>query len=308
MIKKAVIPAAGWGTRFLPITKAVPKEMLPIIDKPALSYIVEEAIASGIEEILIIISSNKGAIQDYFEKNVELEKFLTEKNKVEDLKLLNDVTYGAKIFYTLQEEQLGLGHAVLQAEKFINNQPFAVLLGDDVYVSEQVPALKQLINAYEEKEATILGTMEVLDTETHLYGICIPKPNAQKPIVELQGVVEKPQGKAPSNSAISGRYILNPRIFHYLNTQERGKGGEIQLTDAILRLMSEEKVYALDMVGKRYDIGSKLGYLEAIIDFGLKRNELHDGLLNLLKSKLEGYLNRVGVESQVQLESRNSEK
>lgn len=288
MIKKAVIPAAGWGTRFLPITKAVPKEMLPIIDKPALSYIVEEAIASGIEEILIIISSNKGAIQDYFEKNVELEKFLTEKNKVEDLKLLNDVTYGAKIFYTLQEEQLGLGHAVLQAEKFINNQPFAVLLGDDVYVSKQVPALKQLINAYEEKEATILGTMEVLDTETHLYGICIPKPDAQKPIVELQGVVEKPQGKAPSNSAISGRYILNPRIFHYLNTQERGKGGEIQLTDAILRLMSEEKVYALDMVGKRYDIGSKLGYLEAIIDFGLKRNELHDGLLNLLKSKLEG--------------------
>jgi UTP--glucose-1-phosphate uridylyltransferase len=288
MIKKAVIPAAGWGTRFLPITKAVPKEMLPIIDKPALSYIVEEAIASGIEEILIIISSNKGAIQDYFEKNVELEKFLTEKNKVEDLKLLNDVTYGAKIFYALQEEQLGLGHAVLQAEKFINNQPFAVLLGDDVYVSEQVPALKQLINAYEEKEATILGTMEVLDTETHLYGICIPKPDAQKPIVELQGVVEKPQGKAPSNSAISGRYILNPRIFHYLNTQERGKGGEIQLTDAILRLMSEEKVYALDMVGKRYDIGSKLGYLEAIIDFGLKRNELHDGLLNLLKSKLEG--------------------
>lgn len=288
MIKKAVIPAAGWGTRFLPITKAVPKEMLPIIDKPALSYIVEEAIASGIEEILIIISSNKGAIQDYFEKNVELEKFLTEKNKVEDLKLLNDVTYGARIFYTLQEEQLGLGHAVLQAEKFINNQPFAVLLGDDVYVSKQVPALKQLINAYEEKEATILGTMEVLDTETHLYGICIPKPDAQKPIVELQGVVEKPQGKAPSNSAISGRYILNPRIFHYLNTQERGKGGEIQLTDAILRLMSEEKVYALDMVGKRYDIGSKLGYLEAIIDFGLKRNELHDGLLNLLKSKLEG--------------------
>ena len=286
MIKKAVIPAAGWGTRFLPITKAVPKEMLPIIDKPALSYIVEEAIASGIEEILIIISSNKGAISDYFERNKELEKFLEEKNKVEDLKILDGVTYGAKIFYTIQEEQLGLGHAVLMAESFINNQPFAVLLGDDVYVSDQDPALKQLIKAYDEKHSSILGTLEVPDSETHLYGICIPSKDAKKPVVELEGVIEKPQGIAPSNSAISGRYILSPRIFHYLHTQTRGKGNEIQLTDAILRMMVEEKVYSLDMTGKRYDIGSKLGYLEAIIDFGLKRPELSEGLTNLLISKL----------------------
>ena len=274
MIKKAVIPAAGWGTRFLPITKAVPKEMLPIIDKPALSYIVEEAIASGIEEILIIISSNKGAISDYFERNKELEKFLQDKNKVEDLKILDGVTYGAKIFYTIQEEQLGLGHAVLMAESFINNQPFAVLLGDDVYVSDYAPALKQLINAYEEKHSSILGTLEVPDSDTHLYGICIPSKHAQKPVVELEGVVEKPQGKAPSNSAISGRYILSPKIFHYLHTQTRGKGNEIQLTDAIASLLRREKVFAYRYDGVRYDCGSKLGFLQATVDLALQHPEV----------------------------------
>src|SRR5690606_2492677 len=236
MIKKAVVPAAGWGTRFLPITKAVPKEMLPIIDKPALSYIVEEAVKSGIEEILIIISTNKGAISSYFEKNADLEKFLTEKNKMADLNLIKTTSMGAKIFYTIQEEQLGLGHAVLQAESFVGNEPFAVLLGDDVYVSKQEPALKQLIDAFNLKQSTILGTLEVPDSDTKLYGICIPKTGAQKPIVELQGVVEKPQDKAPSNSAISGRYILTPRIFRLLKSQTRGAGGEIQLTDSILRM------------------------------------------------------------------------
>src|SRR5690554_886369 len=216
MIKKAVIPAAGWGTRFLPITKAVPKEMLPIIDQPALSYIVEEAVLSGIEEILIIISTNKGAIASYFERNVELETFLQEKNKLDDIQLIKTTSYGAKVFYTIQEEQLGLGHAVLQAERFVGNEPFAVLLGDDVYVSEDKPALKQLIEAYQLKQSTILGTMEVPDSDTKLYGICIPKKDASKPIVELAGVVEKPQGKAPSNSAISGRYVLSPKIFSLL--------------------------------------------------------------------------------------------
>ena len=283
MIKKAVIPAAGWGTRFLPITKAVPKEMLPIIDKPALSYIVEEAVNSGIEEILIIISSNKGAIQSYFENNVELEMFLKEKNKLEDIKLMKSTNYGVKIFYTNQEEQLGLGHAVLQAEKFINGEPFAVLLGDDVYVSKEKPALKQLIDAYNEKKSSILGTLEVPDSDTKLYGICIPSDDSKKPIVKLKGVVEKPQEKAPSNSAISGRYILTPQIFDLLKNQKRGAGNEIQLTDSILRLMDTEDVFSLDMTGKRYDIGSKLGYIEAIIDFSLERDDLKDSVRKLLK-------------------------
>ncbi len=287
MIKKAVIPAAGWGTRFLPITKSVPKEMLPIIDRPALSYIVEEAVASGIEEILIIISTNKGAIASYFEKNLDLEQFLAEKKKYEDIELIRNTSGGAKIFYTIQEEQLGLGHAVLQAESFVKNEPFAVLLGDDVYVSRPVPALKQLIDAYAEKRSTILGTLEVPDQDTKLYGICIPKAGSQKPIVELKGVVEKPQSNPPSNSAISGRYVLSPTIFSLLKNQQRGAGGEIQLTDSILRLMETEKVYSLDMTGKRYDIGSKIGYIEAIIDFALERDDLKADLTNLFINKLK---------------------
>lgn len=286
MIKKAVVPAAGWGTRFLPITKAVPKEMLPIIDKPALSYIIEEAVASGIEEILIIISSNKGAIQSYFGDNEELEQFLKEKNKMDDVQLIRNTSFGAKIYYTMQTEQLGLGHAVLQAEKFINNEPFAVLLGDDVYVSDEKPALQQLIDAYNDKKSSILGTMEVTLEDTKLYGICMPKPNSEKPVVELEGVVEKPKSNPPSHSAISGRYVLTPKIFDLLKNQSRGAGNEIQLTDSILRLMDYEKVYALDMVGKRYDIGSKIGYIEAIIDFGLKRPDLQNDLKKILSKKL----------------------
>jgi len=286
MIKKAVIPAAGWGTRFLPITKAVPKEMLPIIDKPALSYIIEEAVNSGIEEILVIISSNKAAIQNYFEKNIELEAFLKEKNKPEDIQLIRSTTYGAKIFYTTQEEQLGLGHAVLQAEKFINGEPFAVLLGDDVYVSDEKPALKQLIEAFDEKKSSILGTMEVPLEDTKLYGICIPKKDSQAPILELEGVVEKPKSNPPSRSAISGRYVLTPKIFELLKNQQRGAGNEIQLTDSILRLMDYEKVFSFDMIGKRYDIGSKIGYIEAIIDFGLNREDLKEDLKAILKKKI----------------------
>lgn len=286
MIKKAVIPAAGWGTRFLPITKSVPKEMLPIIDKPALSYIVEEAVLSGITEILLVISENKTSIGGYFESNEELEKFLTDKNKMDDLKLITNNAMGAKISYVIQHEQLGLGHAVLQAEKFVGNEPFAVLLGDDVYVSKNKPALGQLIDAFEEKNSTILGTLEVPDSDTRLYGICIPKIEDQKSgIVPLKGVVEKPQGKAPSNSAISGRYVITPKIFELLKSQERGAGGEIQLTDSLLKLMNYEDVYSLDMEGKRYDIGSKIGYIEAIIDFALDREDLKDGVIKLLRNK-----------------------
>lgn len=284
MIKKAVIPAAGYGTRFLPITKAVPKELLPIIDTPALSYIVKEAVDSGITDILIIVSEEKDAIKQYFSQNRPLEEALLAKNKQAEYDLISNSAFGVNISYVNQDEQLGLGHAVLQAQEFVGNDAFAVLLGDDVFVS-QPPALKQLIAAYTQKQASILGTLEVAADKTHLYGICMPKKDAKKPIVALEGVIEKPK-VAPSRSAISGRYVLTPTIFKYLKNQARGSGNEIQLTDAILRMMKEEPVYSLDMTGKRYDIGSKMGYLEAVIDFALDRADLKEDLLSLLKSKL----------------------
>ncbi len=284
MIRKAVIPAAGYGTRFLPITKTVPKELLPIIDRPALEYIINEAIESGITEILLIVSANKSSINHYFDRNLELEYMLKEKNKALELNVLKSAVPQVKLFYVSQHEQLGLGHAVLQAKEFIGNEPFAVLLGDDVYVGDKKPAIKQLMDAYEIKQSTILGTQLVPASETHKYGICIPKTATKEAIVELSGVVEKPK-VAPSRSAISGRYILSPRIFHYLETQVRGAGNEIQLTDAILRSMEEEKVFSYDIIGKRYDIGSKLGYVEAILDFGLKRDELREELTELIKQK-----------------------
>lgn len=284
MIKKAVIPAAGWGTRFLPITKAVAKEMLPIIDKPALAYIVEEAKESGIEEIIMIISNDKDSIKTYFGENKELTSFLKEKGKNEDIELISNTNYGIKISYVLQNEQLGLGHAILQAEELVGNEPFAILLGDDVYHSDKKPALKQIIDAYSEKKSSILGTMEVSDEDTKKYGICIPKVGSSKPIVELTGVIEKPQSNPPSNSAISGRYVLTPKIFDLLKTQTKGAGGEIQLTDSILKLMEYESVYSMDIIGKRYDIGSKIGYIESIIEYSLRRDDLKVEVKELLKS------------------------
>ena len=284
MIKKAVIPAAGYGTRFLPITKAIPKEMLPIIDEPAISIIVKEAIESGIKDLLIIISNNKNAIMSYFDRNLELEHILLEKKKEYEYGLIRNIADEINIYYISQKEQLGLGHAVLHAKSFVGNEPFGVLLGDDVYVSDEKPALKQLMDAYDKTNSTILGTMEVREEDTHKYGICVPKEGSKKPIVELSGVVEKPK-VAPSRSAISGRYVLSPTIFKYLENQERGAGNEIQLTDAILRMMSEEKVYSYDIKGKRYDIGSKVGYIEAIIDFALKRDDLKEEVKALLSTK-----------------------
>ena len=288
MIKKAIIPAAGYGTRFLPITKAIPKEMLPIIDKPAINVIVDEAIASGITDLLIITSKNKGAIKDYFNANLELETFLLEKNKTFEYGVIRNVAPNVNIYYVNQEEQLGLGHAVLQAKAFIGNEPFGVLLGDDVYVNKDKPALKQLIECYEKVQSTILGTMLVKPEDTSKYGICIPKKTAASPIVELEGVVEKPK-VAPSRSAISGRYILTPLIFDYLASQPKGAGNEIQLTDAILRQMEKEKVYSYDIVGKRYDIGSKIGYIESIIDFSLCRADLENDVKELLIEKVKNF-------------------
>ncbi|PKK93194.1 MAG: UTP--glucose-1-phosphate uridylyltransferase [Tenericutes bacterium HGW-Tenericutes-6] len=286
MIKKAVIPAAGYGTRFLPITKALPKELLPIIDRPTIEYIVNEAIEAGITDILLIVSSNKNAIIDYFDYNLELEQILLSKQKTEDYKMLREIAKNVNIHYIRQREQLGLGHAVLQAKAFVGNDPFAILLGDDMYVGKDKPAIKQLMDAYEKVESSILGTMEVALKDTSKYGICIPKEDAKKPLVALKGVVEKPNVEdAPSRSAIGGRYVLTPTIFKLLENQTRGKGNEIQLTDAILRLMDEESVYALDIEGKRYDVGNKIDYIEAIIDFGLQKEDLKEDLKALLKNK-----------------------
>lgn len=286
MIKKAVIPAAGYGTRFLPITKALPKELLPIIDRPTIEYIVNEAIEAGMTDILLIVSSNKNAIIDYFDYNIELETILLSKNKLYEYGLVRNIGVGANIHYIRQREQLGLGHAVLQAEAFISGEPFAVLLGDDMYVGKDKPAIKQLAEVFEQVNSTVLGTMEVELKNTSKYGICIPKPNQKGPIVELQGVVEKPKvEEAPSRSAIGGRYILTPGIFDYLKSQQRGAGNEIQLTDAILRLMATEKVYSYDIQGKRYDVGNKVDYIEAILDFGLQKDEIKEDLKELLKRK-----------------------
>ncbi|MDY0074587.1 MAG: UTP--glucose-1-phosphate uridylyltransferase GalU [Acholeplasmataceae bacterium] len=286
MIKKAVIPAAGYGTRFLPITKALPKELLPIIDRPTIEYIVNEAIEAGMTDILLIVSSNKNAIIDYFDYNIELESILLSKNKEYEYGLVRNIGVGANIHFIRQREQLGLGHAVLQAEAFISGEPFAVLLGDDMYVSKDKPAIKQLSDVYEKVQASVLGTMEVELKNTFKYGICIPKENQSGDIIELKGVVEKPKvEEAPSRSAIGGRYILTPRIFDYLKNQTRGAGNEIQLTDAILRLMNEEKVYAYNIKGKRYDVGNKVDYIEAILDFGLEKDEIKDDLKALIQEK-----------------------
>ncbi len=287
-IRKAVIPAAGYGTRFLPVTKAVAKEMLPIIDTPTIEFIVREAMESGIEDILIVVSSNKNAIMDYFDNNFELESQLRSKGKTKELEQILELPNKINIHFIRQHEQLGLGHAVLTAKTFIGDEPFAVLLGDDVYVGNKKPALKQLIDAYDKTASSILGTLEVSDEDVSKYGICDPKEVVEKGLSKLKGVVEKPKlENAPSHSAIGGRYILDPAIFKYLETQTRGAGNEIQLTDAILRMMDEKDVYSLDIDGRRYDIGSKIGFIEATIDFALKRDDLKDKVYSLLIDKIK---------------------
>ena len=285
-IKKAVIPAAGYGTRFLPVTKALAKEMLPIVDTPAIQYIVEEALESGIEEFIIIVSSNKNSIMDYFDRNLELEGILKEKGKEEELKLVRDIPSKVNIHFIRQKEQLGLGHAVLCAKAFVGNEPFAVLLGDDVYVGKNEPTLKQMIKAYDEVGGSIVGTIEVPVEDTKKYGICdLAEDQGEKIVQKLKGVVEKPQENPPSRLAIGGRYILSPKIFELLETQERGVGNEIQLTDSIKRLMDSEEVYSCKLEGKRYDIGTKIGFIEATIDFALERPCLKKQLIKLLKDK-----------------------
>ena len=276
-IKKAIIPAAGLGTRFLPATKAQPKEMLPIVDKPTIQYIIEEAVESGIEDIVIVNGRNKGSIEDHFDRSVELELELGNKNDEKALKMVKSISEMANIYFIRQKKPLGLGHAVLSAQKFIGNDPFAVLLGDDVVVSK-TPALRQMIDVYNEYHSSVLGVQTVPHELTFQYGIVDGKPVDDR-VYKVRDLVEKPPvNEAPSDVAILGRYILTADIFEYLANQEKGAGGEIQLTDALKRMAKQEAVYAYEFKGHRYDCGAKLGFIQASIEFGLRRPELRESL------------------------------
>lgn len=284
-VRKAIIPAAGMGTRFLPATKAMPKEMLPIVDRPTIEYVVEEAIMSGIEDIIIVTGKGKRAIEDHFDKNIELEHHLIKKEKFELLKKIKKSAV-VDIHYIRQKEAKGLGHAIWCARKFIGNEPFAVLLGDDI-VRGQIPCLKQLIAQFEETGASVLGVQQVSDEETERYGIIDPI-NADGRRYEVRNFVEKPKRNvAPSNLAIMGRYVLTPKIFEFLGQHEIGAGGEIQLTDAIQKLNKMEKVYAYDFEGKRFDVGEKLGFIRTTIEFALKNEEIGADVRKMLTELLE---------------------
>jgi UTP--glucose-1-phosphate uridylyltransferase len=285
-IRKAIIPAAGLGTRFLPATKAQPKEMLPIVDKPAIQYIVEEAIASGIEDIIIVTGRNKRAIEDHFDKSVELEAMLEVKGSTELLQLVQDISNMVDIHYIRQKQPLGLGHAVLCARKFIGNEPFAVLLGDDIIDSDP-PCLKQMIDLYERNGTSVIATQRVPWEDVKKYGIVSPEPELSGDTLHprIRDLVEKPSPEAaPSNLAVIGRYIIDPEIFSILENCQPGRGGEIQLTDALRVLNRKQPMTAYSLQGKRYDIGDKFGYIEATIEFALQRGDLQPQVKEYLMS------------------------
>jgi UTP--glucose-1-phosphate uridylyltransferase len=285
-VRKAIIPAAGLGTRFLPATKAMPKEMLPIVDKPTIQYIVEEAVASGIEDIIIVTGKGKRAIEDHFDHAFELEQNLLEKQKLDLLEQVQRSSDMVDIHYIRQKEPKGLGHAVWCARKFIGNEPFAVLLGDDI-VQAKVPCLRQLINQYEEVLSSVVGVQMVSDEQISRYGIVEPMEQRGR-LYKVSNFVEKPPvNEAPSNLAIMGRYILTSEIFKYLDKQEKGANGEIQLTDAIQKLNEEQSVYAYNFEGTRYDVGEKLGFITTTIEFALGREDLRKELLDYLYKVLE---------------------
>ena len=285
-VKKAIIPAAGLGTRFLPATKAMPKEMLPIVDKPTIQYIVEEAVESGIEDIIIVTGKGKRAIEDHFDSAFELEYNLMEKKKLELLEEVKRSTNLVDIHYIRQKEPKGLGHAVWSARKFVGDEPFAVLLGDDI-VQAETPSLKQLIDQFDRVQCSVIGVQEVPNEETHRYGIIDPAGQDGR-LYRVNSFVEKPnKGEAPSNLAIMGRYVLTARIFNFLDRQEKGAGGEIQLTDAIQRLNQVQNVYAYDFEGTRYDVGEKLGFIKTTIEFALMREDLRYSVLEYLDDLLK---------------------
>ncbi|MBC2581964.1 UTP--glucose-1-phosphate uridylyltransferase GalU [Clostridium sp. DJ247] len=282
-VKKAIIPAAGLGTRFLPATKAQPKEMLPIVDKPTIQYIIEEAVSSGIEEILIITGRNKRAIEDHFDKSVELEDELRNNHKEELLQLVQNVSNMVDIHYIRQKEPKGLGHAIGRAKTFVGKEPFAVMLGDDI-VDSEVPCLKQLIHCYDEYKTSILGVQPVAETQVSKYGI-VKGIKIEDKVYKVKDLIEKPKvEEAPSNIAILGRYIITPKIFEILEKTAPGKGGEIQLTDALKELAKQEAMYSYCFDGKRYDVGDKFGFLQANIEYALKREDLRESLMTYISS------------------------
>ena len=284
-IRKAIIPVAGLGTRFLPATKAQPKEMLPIVDKPTLQYIIEECVASGIEEILIITGRNKKSIEDHFDRSVELEMELEKSGKEEMLKMVREISDMVNIHFIRQKEPRGLGHAILCAKTFVGNEPFAVLLGDDVVYNDNKPCLKQLIDCYEEYKTSVLGVQTVEPQDVNKYGI-VGGLHIEDRVYKVKNLIEKPAvEEAPSNVAILGRYIITPKIFEILENTKPGKGNEIQLTDALLELIKHEAMYAYDFEGRRYDVGDKLGFLQATVEFALKREELREPFIQYLNTK-----------------------
>jgi UTP--glucose-1-phosphate uridylyltransferase len=276
-VRKAVFPAAGWGTRFLPATKAQPKEMLPLVDKPVIQYAVEEAVGAGIEQVIIVTSSQKRAIEDHFDHSYELEHLLESKGDIEMLRRVRQIGDMAQISYVRQKEQLGLGHAVLMAKELVGHEPFAVILSDDVVTGDR-PCIQQLIDVYRDTHSSVVAVMEVDQGETHRYGVIDPDPDfkhADARLHKVRGLVEKPSPtEAPSRLAIIGRYVLTPKIFEKLEQTARGAGGEIQLTDAIQALMAEQDVYAYQFEGTRYDAGTTMGWLKASVELALERPDI----------------------------------
>lgn len=284
-VRKAIIPAAGLGTRFLPATKAMPKEMLPIVDKPTIQYIIEEAVEAGIEDIIIVTGKSKRAIEDHFDYSPELERNLEEKGKTELLEKVKKSSNLADIHYIRQKEPKGLGHAVWCARNFIGDEPFAVLLGDDI-VQAETPGLRQLMDEYERTLSSIIGVQQVPEEETHRYGIIDPLTSDGRRY-QVKNFVEKPpKGTAPSNLAILGRYIFTPEIFMYLEEQQVGAGGEIQLTDAIQKLNEIQRVFAYDFEGKRYDVGEKFGFITTTLEFAMQDKELREQLVPFMENLL----------------------
>lgn len=284
-VRKAIFPVAGLGTRFLPATKSSPKEMLPLIDKPLVQYVVEEAVAAGITQIIFVTGRTKRTIEDHFDLSPELESHLEEKGKDANLQQVRDIAELVDIYYVRQKKALGLGHAILCARDFIGNEPFAVLLGDDIIDSE-TPCLKQLLDVYEKHHGSVLALEQVPMEQISAYG-CVAVKRIDERVVEVTDMVEKPKREeAPSDMAIIGRYVLTPAIFPILEHQEPGRGGEIQLTDAIRRLSQDEKVYGCQFEGLRHDCGDKLGFLKATVDLALKRDEFREDFASYLKKRL----------------------
>jgi UTP--glucose-1-phosphate uridylyltransferase len=286
-VTKAVIPAAGLGTRFLPATKAMPKEMLPVVDKPAIQYVVEEAVDAGLHDVLLVTGRNKNALENHFDRATELEATLRQKGDIERLQKVMYSTDLADMHYVRQGDPKGLGHAVLRAKMHVGREPFAVLLGDDI-IDARDPLLQRMIEVQGEKNATVVALLEVPESQTHLYGIATVEPTDTDDVVKITGLVEKPpQGEAPSNLAIIGRYVIRPEVFDVLEKQEPGKGGEIQLTDALMKMANAEEwtggVYGVVFRGRRYDTGDKLDYIKAIVQLASDREDLGPDLKSWLK-------------------------